>query len=99
MIFKTDVKRVAETHLNRVLSQYPGIVKSVTQGEKWEKFLSLTAEKCNQLDVAGYIPSREALADFIVKRTRSFAVTHIDELIPHHEKERESVIEASKIHE
>jgi len=65
MIFKTQVKWIAEKHLREVLKDYPGILAYVLRRERFDRWCQLCAERLNQLDLAGYVRSKYAVDHFV----------------------------------
>lgn len=96
MILKATIKKVATKHLKTVLKDYPGIIASVLQDSRWKKFIELSHERCNQMDIAGYLPTQFAFEDFVQKRTNTFAICHVDEISAHFEKDKKQIEKYSK---
>jgi hypothetical protein len=77
MIFRYQVETIARSHLVNTLKEYPGVTKRVLEPWAFGKFVDLCTERCNQLDVAGYVRSKHAMHDFIKKATTEYALVRI----------------------
>lgn len=73
MIFPTQVKRIAEDHLRLVLGHYSSRMSFLFEPVKFDKWCRLCAERVNQMDMAGYVKSREAMVQFIESAARAYA--------------------------
>ena len=73
MIFPSTVRQVAEPYLQGYLRDYPGLCRDVTETFKLDLFCRLTAERLNQLDLMGFLRSRDAMLQFIRRAAQAYA--------------------------
>lgn len=58
MIFTTYIRPIAETYLRHYFRNYPSAVQLVLRPDLFNKWVELCRDRCNQLDLAGIIPSQ-----------------------------------------
>lgn len=73
MIYPSDVKLVASHFLKTTLRSYPGLLKYLFEPHRWDLWVRMCAERCNQLDLAGYVPSKAAMNKFIEDAASAYA--------------------------
>lgn len=83
MIYPTYVKTIAKRILTEKLSSaYPGILRELTEGQNFNRFANLCAERCNQLDTAGFIGMtvnpKAALEDFIEQAALEYGKKYLE---------------------
>ena len=71
--FTHEVRRIAKTHLEKLLREYPSMVRLTTTGKAFDRWCDLCATRVNQLEVEGYVKSKAARDDFIEKAAEAFA--------------------------
>ena len=80
MIESTLVRQVAKDKLTGILHEYPGLLKELLVDYRFDKFVELCTSRCNQLYIASFVPSKQALIGFIEKVAVLYAEKQLDKL-------------------
>jgi hypothetical protein len=62
------------------LRNYPGLIKHLMEPHRWDLWTRLCAERCNTLEIAGYIPNKFALEKFIRDAASAYADVQLKRL-------------------
>lgn len=80
MIFSHEVRWTAEAHLRHILKDYKGPLDYLLHQDRFNKFVELCTHRCNQLEMAGCVPSKWALTDFIQKAARYYGKVQLEKV-------------------
>ena len=78
MIFRYMVENHAGNYLSETLQTAPSALKFLKAPHRWTKWIDLLHARVNELEVAGFAPTKFAVMRFIETATLAYADKQLD---------------------